>query len=591
MSSATDQAQAQALDAPLKPADKANDSNNATMAASQWESNGFHKSISAMQPADSSAGVLPNLTIDNTGSGNVTINFNSSGSDRGNSDGNNPLSGMSARLQQAEAPGGALSSIAPELLKNLNGDMQSLQNDFGKFQGDLNQLTGKDNTGTTLGGTANQGDKGTHSCGTDNTGNTGTTPGGADNTGNTGTTPAGTDNTGNTGTTPAGTDNTGNTGTTPAGTDNTGNPITTPAGIDNTGNTGTTPAGTDNTGNPITTPAGTDNTGNPITTPAEVTPPVVTAPGVATGNFSVQNGKIMGPDGQPFVAKGVAVYAADAANQAQAIFAATPNLNFIRLAATPSTDSPASVQAAIQAIHALNPQAVVEVEDHTSPGTDGTTSNVLSGDALTAETNWYAQIAAANKDNPYVWYGTANEPNNPGDQQAVVNQETAIYNSVRGAGAQNMMMLESAGGWDSSPMQANPGAYANMSNVAWDVHYYGWKSNGSTSLADNVNALQQMVGSFNGITEAGGQAMPVLVGEYGNSTTGQGVDNNGTAAVDAVQTATNQGIVQGAVAWVWDGGNNPGGDSITQDGTMNTLTPYGQEIINYNNTGATGPAN
>ncbi len=542
MSSATDQAQAQALDAPLKPADKANDSNNATMAASQWESNGFHKSISAMQPADSSAGVLPNLTIDNTGSGNVTINFNSSGSDRGNSDGNlgnNPLSGMSARLQQAEAPGGALSSIAPELLKNLNGDMQSLQNDFGKFQGDLNQLTGKDNTGTTLGGTANQGDKGTHSCGTDNTGNTGTTPGGAD----------------------------------------------------NTGNTGTTPAGTDNTGNPITTPAGTDNTGNPITTPAEVTPPVVTAPGVATGNFSVQNGKIMGPDGQPFVAKGVAVYAADAANQAQAIFAATPNLNFIRLAATPSTDSPASVQAAIQAIHALNPQAVVEVEDHTSPGTDGTTSNVLSGDALTAETNWYAQIAAANKDNPYVWYGTANEPNNPGDQQAVVNQETAIYNSVRGAGAQNMMMLESAGGWDSSPMQANPGAYANMSNVAWDVHYYGWKSNGSTSLADNVNALQQMVGSFNGITEAGGQAMPVLVGEYGNSTTGQGVDNNGTAAVDAVQTATNQGIVQGAVAWVWDGGNNPGGDSITQDGTMNTLTPYGQEIINYNNTGATGPAN
>jgi hypothetical protein len=270
-----------------------------------------------------------------------------------------------------------------------------------------------------------------------------------------------------------------------------------------------------------------------------------------------------------------------------------PNLNFIRLASTPANDSPAAIQADIQAFQSINPNVVVEVEDHTSGGTDGTTNNTLSGQDLTNEENWYAQIAAANVNNPNVWFGTANEPNDPFNEQNVVDQESGIYSAIRGAGNNNMVLLEADGGGSFGPQQADPGAYASMTNVAWDDHYYGWVTHGDTSVADNVAALQNEVAGANGITESNGsggqQAIPTIIGEYGDSTDGQSIDANGAASVDAVQTSNNQGLVQGAVAWTWNGNNEPNNsDALTQDGTMNTVTPYGQEVIAYNNTGNTG---
>jgi len=163
-----------------------------------------------------------------------------------------------------------------------------------------------------------------------------------------------------------------------------------------------------------------------------------------------------------------------------------------------------------------------------------------------------------------------------------------------------MVMLEADGGGFFGPQQADPSAYASMTNVAWDDHYYGWETasnaDGGTSVQENVTAIQSEIAGANGITESNGaggqQAIPTIIGEYGNSTTGGGVDANATAAVNGVQTANNEGIVQGAVGWVWDAHNNPNGDSdaITQDGTMNTVTNFGQEVINYVNTGETGNA-
>jgi hypothetical protein len=156
--------------------------------------------------------------------------------------------------------------------------------------------------------------------------------------------------------------------------------------------------------------------------------------------------------------------------------------------------------------------------------------------------------------------------------------------------------LEAQGGGFFAPQQADPSAYSSMTNVAWDDHYYGWETNGDTSVTDNVSAIQTEVDGSTGITESNGnggqEAIPTIIAEYGNSTDGQNLDANGTSAVDAVQTANNNGLVQGAVAWNWNGNYNTDTDTdaLTQDGTPNTITPYGTEIINYVNSGTTGTA-
>ncbi|MBU6453653.1 MAG: hypothetical protein KGS72_17875 [Cyanobacteria bacterium REEB67] len=363
----------------------------------------------------------------------------------------------------------------------------------------------------------------------------------------------------------------------------------------------TTPAApttpTDNT-TPAAPTTPTDNTSPAApTTPTDNTSPAAPPAANANGNFNVISGQIIGPDGKPFDAKGVAVYAGDAPADAATIMQQMPNLNFIRLAANPNGgDDPASVQADIKAFQDINPNIVVEVEDHTSGGTDGTTNNTLSGQDLANEEQWYSQVAANNVGNSHVWFGTANEPNDPGNEQNVVDQEVGIYNAVRSTGNNSMVMLEAQGGGAFAPQQADPGAYAAMTNVAWDDHYYGWETNGDNSVQGNVTAIQNEVAGASGITESNGmggqQAIPTIIGEYGNSTTGQGVDSNATGAVDGVQAANNQGIVQGAIGWVWNAHNSAYGDSdaITQDGTTNTITNFGQEIINYNNTGSSGNA-
>ncbi len=62
---------------------------------------------------------------------------------------------------------------------------------------------------------------------------------------------------------------------------------------------------------------------------------------------------------------------------------------------------------------------------------------MFTGDQLAAESNWYAGMAAAFIGNPYVWFGTINEPGN-GDSD----QELATYNAIRGTGNNNPIMLE-----------------------------------------------------------------------------------------------------------------------------------------------------
>ena len=199
---------------------------------------------------------------------------------------------------------------------------------------------------------------------------------------------------------------------------------------------------------------------------------------------------------------------------------------------------------------------VVEIEDHL-----GIRIQVFLGInwRLGIETGT-AGMAAAFIGNPYVWFGTINEPGN-GDSD----QELATYNAIRGTGNNNPIMLEvMASGY-------NPADYANMNNVIWDIHYYNWLSGYASDEPTNAATLANLVASTQAVAD-----FPILIGEYGDSTDGSNIDPGGAATVDAVNTSG-----YGSAAWLWyfPGLTGNPGDELT-DGNGN-LSAYGQQVAGY----------
>ena len=96
--------------------------------------------------------------------------------------------------------------------------------------------------------------------------------------------------------------------------------------------------------------------------------------------------------------------------------------------------------------------------------------------------------------NPDVWFGTANEPDNSANLQAIPDQERAIYDAVRGTGSKAMVMLEErGGGFSEDAIAQSAGTFATMTNVAWDTHYYGWLTNYSTDPNAIANSVQSQI--------------------------------------------------------------------------------------------------
>jgi hypothetical protein len=96
-------------------------------------------------------------------------------------------------------------------------------------------------------------------------------------------------------------------------------------------------------------------------------------------------------------------------------------------------------------------------------------------------------------------------------------------------------------------------------------------------------ALQGSASSASGI--AGAQTIksadgtvPVIIGEFGNSTTGGAIDPNGDQVINAV---TQSGL--GYLAWGWN--PDPEGDQLTSGGQ---LTSYGQQIASAIQTSSGG---
>ena len=287
------------------------------------------------------------------------------------------------------------------------------------------------------------------------------------------------------------------------------------------------------------------------------------------GQFQTQNGQIIDPNGNVFTARGITLNDGQmgAADQALADF---PGLNFVRLSIY-SYQNPSAYASFIQDMTSHG--VVVEVEDHTtSTGSNngGSAGSAFSGQQLSDEMNWYSSMASTYASNPYVWFGTDNEPPNAG----LSSWEQQTYNAIRDTGNNNPIMMELPGGGypGGQTVQSygmDPNVYASMSNIVMDVHFYGWSSGFSTDQGTVDNTLSDLVNGAKTVPSADG-TVPVIIGEYGVSTDGYNTDANASQVIQAVQSS-NQ--ISGAAAWSWDTGVN---DSLT-DGQGN-LTWWGQQV-------------
>nr|WP_294547210.1 cellulase family glycosylhydrolase [uncultured Rhodopila sp.] len=296
----------------------------------------------------------------------------------------------------------------------------------------------------------------------------------------------------------------------------------------------------------------------------------------ATGTFHVSGGQITDPNGAPFVAAGINVMEGSqpSASTLQSDF---PGINFVRLAIYDYA-SPSALTSYVDQLTSAG--IVVELEDHSnSDGTDGggDSGNIFTGQELSTELNWYSSVASAFANNPYVWFGTDNEPSetdSSGNQNpaALSTWQQQTYNAVRDAGNNSPVMIEING--DRSPSSFaqgyTPSVYSSMTNIVGDVHYYGWitsysadQSTVSGNLAADIAQTQQTITTANG-------TLPIIIGEYGNSTTGTTIDANANQVIAAVQQS---GF--GSAAWSWGSGNP--GDGLTV-GSGSSLSAYGQQI-------------
>jgi hypothetical protein len=295
--------------------------------------------------------------------------------------------------------------------------------------------------------------------------------------------------------------------------------------------------------------------------------------------FRVADGKILSPDGAPFIAKGINLYDSQLSCCTTNAMNLFKGMNFVRVA----VEHYASAAALRPYVAQLTSAGiVVEIEDHSAPCCK---RNVLSGKALAKELDWYSSLAKAFKDNPHVWFGTMNEPDDRWNIASVAQQERSIYDAIRATGNTNPILLQCRGGWVADFAIQNPAYFASMTNVIWEPHFYGGTVDSSTDQAavkagvlraaaswgDGGVELIQTVRGADGV-------LPVIIGEYGVSTSGSGpCDPNYMQVLHAVQQSG-----YGSAAWAYSAGT----DTMVSGNNRNN---YGQEVAEWIRSGVTAP--
>jgi len=291
----------------------------------------------------------------------------------------------------------------------------------------------------------------------------------------------------------------------------------------------------------------------------------------SNAHFQVANGAITAPDGGRFFAKGLNLSDSQMGDAAQ-ILAAFPGLNFVRLAIH-TYDSPDTYAAFIKTM--TDRGVVVALEDHTNTTGDdsgGARGEAFTGNRLIQELSWYSAVAEANAANPYVWFGTDNEP----PPEGLTAWQKATYDAIRDAGNAAPILIELPGGaWpdlDYRGYGMDPVVYQKMVNIVADIHYYGWEAQFSTDQQVVNRQLSQLI-TYAKELPSGSGTLPVILGEYGPSTDGQDDDANAMQSIQAAQQST---ATSGAVAFAWHAGAN---DNLVD--SQGALTAFGHRVAQY----------
>lgn len=299
-----------------------------------------------------------------------------------------------------------------------------------------------------------------------------------------------------------------------------------------------------------------------------------------TGAFKVSNGLIQDPNGNNFLARGIDVIQEQLSTVCTSaactpLLTLYPGLNMLRVPFLDYSD-PSGIATAVA--HLTAKGIVVEIEDHT-----GISQQPATGSALATQQAWYSAAASLYKNNPYVWFGTPNEPypvqTNNGDD--VTTQHVETYNTIRATGNTNPIMICLIGGGNpgnlpggnSTPLTA--GRYASMTNVLWDLHQYDYEFPAPGGYSTNETTISSGIAGYiariQTVTSADG-VMPVIIGEFGDSTDGVNVDPGAVQLVDAVGHCGH-----GFLAWAWTF-VTPSADRLTTDSSGSSLTSYGAQV-------------
>jgi hypothetical protein len=301
-------------------------------------------------------------------------------------------------------------------------------------------------------------------------------------------------------------------------------------------------------------------------------PPVVVPPTPIDPNadFNCAGGQIL-LGGKRWSARGVCILESTIANVVRAadctpLLAKFPGTNCVRIAMESGYGPlPGELQNAI--IWLTAKRIAVQI------GQYNTTGGVASGQGLTDEVNWIGAIANTYKANPFVWFSTDNEPREI-FAGAVTQEQKAFINAIR-RGAGNTSMI----GIDDSYGKYDPSVYQSEHKLHWDSHYYPANANNSLNVADHVASIKGRNAMLRGLFQSADGIMPIMDGEFGDSTGGDYPNSGGAQAVQAVLQVS--GAEAGWTAWIyyWPGNKSRGmmGDELTNEDT-GVLTPYGQQI-------------
>lgn len=311
-----------------------------------------------------------------------------------------------------------------------------------------------------------------------------------------------------------------------------------------------------------------------------VTPPVPVPSGTATGKFyATAQGRMVAPDGTDWIGKGVNVLyhsvtdggapnnSGNGTNNGLYLMQMFPKLNVVRLGVRSGVDYPNSTAYDGKGpyntfiTNLTNAKIVVIVENHQGG------NPVWYGQQLADESAWYANWANTYKNNPYVWYGTINEP---GEGDGVLAQQQATYNAIRNTGNPHPIAMEV--NYPATTWRNKGSWFSGMHNIFWDAHFYGGPGQ-APDLAKESQVLAGIIADLRGglgVSSADG-VMPILIGEYGTSITGDSKDPDGEQIVTAVQTSD----VTLSTAWCWNAGR---GDRVQLNGN---LTDFGREFLQF----------